>query len=105
MAAMGDAEQDRRRAAVTGIRVAVADLARLGVRAVVTGSLARGGFGAGSDVDLLVTECPRHLKYAIEAVVEDALGGIRFDVVYLDELPPWKAARFTEGARDASELR
>jgi len=27
-----------------------------------------------------------------------------FDVIYLDELAPWKAARFMEGAIDASNL-
>jgi predicted nucleotidyltransferase len=96
---------DYRRLAVAGAQAAIAALAELGVRAVVTGSLARGRFGMHSDVDLLVTFCPRHLKYAIEGSVEDALHGMPFDVVYLDELPSWKAVRFTEGAIDASELR
>ena len=77
----------------------------MGVRVVVTGSLARGTFGIHSDIDLLVTSCPRRLKYAIEGTIEDALGGLPFDVVYIDELPPWKLVRFTEGAVDASELR
>ena len=102
---MMDTRGERRRTAIRGAQAAVAELARLDVHALVTGSLARGGFDAGSDVDLLVTECPRHLKYAIEAKVEDAVGGLRFDVVYLDELSPLKAARFTAGACDAAELR
>jgi len=75
------------------------------VGAVVTGSLARGSFGPHSDIDLLVTSCPRHLKYAIEGIVEDILGGMSFDLIYLDELPPWKTARFADGAVHASELR
>ena len=95
---------ERRRRAVAGTKAAVAALAELGVSALVTGSLARGGFGAYSDVDLLVTACPRELKYAIEGTVEDCLGGMAFDVVYLDELPDWKAKRFTAGAVDASRL-
>ena len=95
---------ERRRRAVAGAKAAVAALAELGVSALVTGSLARGGFGAHSDVDLLVTACPRALKYAIEGVVENCLGGMTFDVVYLDELPGWKAARFTAGAVDVSSL-
>jgi predicted nucleotidyltransferase len=90
---------------IAATRSAVAALAGLGVRALVTGSLARGGFGPASDVDLLVTACPRQLKYAIEGIVEDALGGIPFDVVYLDEVPAWKVSAFTQGAVDASELR
>jgi predicted nucleotidyltransferase len=85
-------------------RAAVAALAELGVVAVVTGSLARRTFDAHSDVDLLITACPRALKYAIEHIVEDKLGGLPFDVTYLDELPEWKVAGFTQGAVDASEL-
>ncbi len=73
--------------------------------AFITGSLAREKFGPHSDVDFLITSCPRHLKYAIEGVVEDAMGGLPIDVIYLDELPAWKAARFLKGAITASELR
>jgi predicted nucleotidyltransferase len=94
-----------RNRAVASAKAAIAALAEISVDAVVTGSLARGKFGIYSDIDLLVTSCPRRLKYAIESIVEDILNGIPFDVIYLDELPPWKAANFTEGAIDASELR
>lgn len=97
--------EEHRVRAVAAAQAATAALAALDVRAVVTGSLARGRFGPHSDVDLLVTACPRHLKYAIEGIVEDALAGIPFDVIYLDELPCWRLARFTEGAIHASELR
>ncbi len=95
---------ERRARAVAGAKAALAALTELGVSALVTGSLARGGFEAHSDVDLLVTACPRTPKYAIEGVVEDCLGGMAFDLVYLDELPGWKAARFMAGAIDASSL-
>jgi predicted nucleotidyltransferase len=71
----------------------------------MTGSLARGGFGPHSDIDFLVIACPRHLKYAIEGIVEDRLDGVPFDVVYLDEISEWKVPRFTEGAVDARHLR
>jgi predicted nucleotidyltransferase len=57
-----------------------------GVDAVVTGSLAAGKFGPGSDVDFLVRSCPKHLRYALEAGVEDMMLDIPFDVSYLDEL-------------------
>ncbi len=96
---------DRRERAISGARAAVSALAELGVTALITGSLARDTFGPYSDVDFLITACPRHLKYAIEGTVEDALGGLSFDVVYLDEIPPWKVDRFTQGAVDASDLR
>ncbi len=93
---------ERRRRA--GAKAAVTALAALRVSALVIGSLARGGFRTHFDVDLLATACPRALKYAIEGVVEDCLGGMAFDVVYLDELPGWKAARFTAEVVDASSL-
>ena len=96
---------DYRMRAVTAARAATAALAEVGVHAVVTGSLARGRFGAHSDIDLLVTSCPRRLKYAIEGLVEDVMAGVPFDLIYLDELTAAKLSRFTEGAVHASELR
>ena len=80
-------------------------LSELGVSVLVTGSLARGGFGPHSDIDFLVTSCPRDKKYAVEGMVEDILDGMSFDVVYLDEIPTWKVSRFTKGAVDARDLR
>lgn len=97
--------EEYRHLAITRARAAVSALARVGVSARVTGSLARGRFGIHSDIDFLVTSCPRSLKYAIEGIVEDALEGVPFEVIYLDEIPAWKVARFMEGAVDASELR
>ncbi|EJW09998.1 hypothetical protein A33M_0710 [Rhodovulum sp. PH10] len=80
-------------------------LAELGVTARIFGSLARGEFRQNSDIDFLVVACPARLKYAIEGLVEDGLGGLRFDVVYLDEVPPHKVARFIREAIDAERLR
>jgi len=93
-----------RRRAVAAARAVTVALAERGVRAVVTGSLARGTFNVYSDIDFLITACPRDLKYRIESLVEDILIGIPFDVVYLDELPAWKAKHFLNGAVDASVL-
>lgn len=100
-----DVAEARRRKAILGARAAIATLGEAGVSALVTGSLARGRFGRHSDVDLLVTACPRALKYAIESLVEDALEGLPFDVIYLDEIPQSRRARFTSGALDARDLR
>jgi predicted nucleotidyltransferase len=96
---------DRRARAISGAREAARALARQGVSVRVTGSLATGRFGSGSDVDLLVTDCPPALKYAIESLVEDCLGGLPFDVIYLEELPASKRARVLSIAVDASDLR
>jgi predicted nucleotidyltransferase len=95
----------RRVRAVRGAKAALMDLAARGVSAVVTGSLADGTFGAGSDVDLLVTNCPKELKYTIEGLVEDHLGDIPFDVIYQDEIPTWRMERFTRRTLDARSLR
>jgi hypothetical protein len=67
--------------------------------------LASGRFGPRSDIDLLITQCPRHLKYAIEGTIEELLQGLPFDVVYLDEIPEHKLDRFVRGAVDARQLR
>jgi predicted nucleotidyltransferase len=96
---------ERRRLAVLRVKDVCAALSRMGVSTRVIGSLATGRFGPSSDVDLLVTDCPRHLKYAIEGLVEERLGGLPFDVVYLDEVPPRKRDRIEREAVDARNLR
>jgi predicted nucleotidyltransferase len=80
-------------------------LAERGITVLVTGSLAKGGFGITSDVDFLVTDCPKALKYTIEADVEDCMGPIPFDVIYLDEIRPERISHFTREAVDARTLR
>jgi len=102
---MSDAAEHYRGRAVVLARSATDALAKLGVTVLVTGSLARGRFAPHSDIDFLITSCPRHRKYTIEGVIEDVLEGIPFDVVYLDEIPAWKVAHFTSGAVDARHLR
>jgi predicted nucleotidyltransferase len=90
----------RRTRALSGARSAIAALRERGVTALITGSLADGTFGERSDIDLLVTACPRSLKYTIEGLVEDCLPGFHFDLVYLDEIPTPKRASFLGKARD-----
>ena len=96
---------DRHARAIAGARSAAVALEKLGVAVLVTGSLADGRFGPHSDVDLLITRCPRDLKYAIEGIVEHCLGDVSFDVVYLDEVPSWKVDGFTRRAVDVRDLR
>jgi predicted nucleotidyltransferase len=86
----------RGRAQAAAAAVAAKALASRGVEAELIGSLTDQRFGRNSDVDILVTACPRSLKYAIESIVEDCLGGLSFDVLYLDELSPARAARYRE---------
>jgi predicted nucleotidyltransferase len=97
--------EDRRRRAIAGARAAVDMMKEKGVSALVIGSLAKGHFGAHSDVDFLLTSCPREYKYAIEAKVEDIMGDLPFDVVYLEEIPKDRMERFISGAVDAYALR
>jgi predicted nucleotidyltransferase len=99
-AARGGRQREAR--ALAGARAAIAALRERGVTALLTGSLADGRFAGASDVDLLITECPRSLKYAIEGIVEDQLAGFTFDVIYLDEAPTWLASSLLSKARDLS---
>jgi predicted nucleotidyltransferase len=95
----------RRRAdAVAAATRAVRELEQKSVEVLVTGSLADGSFDLHSDIDFLVINCPREMKYALEGIVEDALGDIPFDVIYLDEVAPRKLGSFTEKARRVEEL-
>lgn len=84
---MNTVEERRRVAAARAKRVAALRAAR-GVRVQIVGSLARGDFGAYSDVDFLVTSSPMSLRYAIEGKVEDQMRDIPFSVLYLDEALP-----------------
>jgi predicted nucleotidyltransferase len=94
----------RQAGAMASARAAVSALRERGVVALITGSLAEGTFRAGSDIDLLVTQCPRALKYAIEGLVQDYLIGYPFDVIYLEEIPIAKRGSFLVKARDVSDL-
>ena len=94
-----------RAAAIDGARRVTDLLQSLGVPVRIVGSLAKGTFGPYSDIDFLVLSCPPALKYAIEGRVEDALSGHPFDVIYLDDIPDAKSARFLEYAVDARDLR
>jgi predicted nucleotidyltransferase len=96
---------ERRSLAVERAIHAVELLKSFDVSAKIIGSLASGSFQRNSDIDFLITECPRALKYRIESIVEDALDGFAFDVVYLDEVPQSRLERFTRDAIDASHLR
>lgn len=91
--------------AILRARAVCCALEEIGVKARIFGSLASGDFAPTSDIDLLVSDCPRSLKYSIEGLVEDHLGTIPFDLVYLDEIPEYKKARFVAGAIDARDIR
>lgn len=75
-----------------------------GLSVLLAGSLARGDYGRGSDVDFLVTACPPQWRYRIESVVEDEMGSSSFDVIYLDELTPGRAALVQRDAKPVSEI-
>jgi predicted nucleotidyltransferase len=64
----------------------VQSLDALGVKARVIGSLAENRFALHSDVDFLIEECPKKLKYSIESTVESIMLDIPFDVIYQDEI-------------------
>src|SRR6478609_6842983 len=93
-----DPATTRRELAIARTADVCAQLESIGVTARVIGSLASGRFGPKSDIDLLIVDCPHHLKYAIEGTIEEGLRGLPFDVVYLDEVPEHKLDRFLKGA-------
>gem|GEM_PF-5037905 len=82
----------------------MSQLEQRAVKVLVTGSLADETFDVHSDIDFLVIECPRAMKYALEGIVDDAVGNIPFDVIYLDEVAPRKLRSFTEKARRVEDL-
>lgn len=77
---------ERRSKAEAAAARVLSSLRSKGVEVEVVGSLSSGNFKLTSDVDFLVLQCPDHLRYGIEADVEDEMEGLPFDVVYLDEV-------------------
>ncbi len=96
----------RRREALRRATAVLDDLAERRVEARLTGSLATGRFRDGSDVDFLIYSLPdESLRYRLETAVEDRMGTIPFDLVYLDEVTdPDLRRRLLESARDRSDL-
>jgi predicted nucleotidyltransferase len=97
-------QMSREQAACSRAAAVLKALQTRGVDAVVTGSLAARNFGPGSDVDFLVRACPEHLRYALEAAVEDIMLDIPFDLVYRDELPVRVAERMAATVATAEDL-
>ena len=58
----------------------------LGVDVKLVGSLARGDFEVGSDVDFLVENCPSPLYYELFGEVEKELSDCAFDIVRLEDV-------------------
>jgi predicted nucleotidyltransferase len=81
-----------------------AALDRLGGRAAVTGSLADGRFALHSDIDFLVLDTGGISDGRILRAVEEEIGDLPFDLLWLDRLRPEIAADMLEKAR-AGPLR
>jgi predicted nucleotidyltransferase len=105
MGATTNLAEAERHDAIALARAACSTLSLLGVEARIAGSLARGTYARGSDIDILVLRCPLERKYAIEGTVEDVLRGHPFDLIYLDEVPPSRSRGLLEEAVDAGQLR
>ena len=86
-------------AATQAAALALERLSARGIEASLVGSLKNGRFGLHSDIDILVTKCPKHLVYTVEAELEDIMNGLPFDVVYLDLLPQEQRESWLQHAR------
>lgn len=77
--------EDRRRDAIRRARAALMRLREAGFACGVTGSLARGTFHSGSDIDLVVW-CPPEHRSEVLRIAADALGDFPADVLFIDLL-------------------
>lgn len=69
------------------------------------GSLASGDFKQRSDIDLAVSGLPREHIYKVESRIEEILGGMRFDLVYMETAPAYLIERIREkGTQYACDL-
>lgn len=77
-------------------------LAARGMRARVVGSLAKGGFRADSDVDFLIEGRGRVPPRDVIGIIESAMKGFPFDVIFSDRADPKLLALIREEARHGS---
>ena len=81
-------------------------LCRLGAKeSFIFGSLLSGDFREHSDIDLAVSGLPREHIYKVESKIEEIVGGMHFDLVYLENAPAYLVKRIREkGKRYACDL-
>jgi predicted nucleotidyltransferase len=71
----------------------------------IFGSLLSGDFREHSDIDLAVSGLPREHIYKVESKIEEIVGGMHFDLVYLENAPAYLVKRIKEkGKRYACDL-
>jgi len=77
----------RRHQALERARRVLSRFRNLGIEGYVVGSLASGRFMAHSDIDFLVTHCPRDIdRLLLEAEVEQLCGDMPYHLIFLDEI-------------------
>lgn len=81
-------------------------LCRLGAKeSFIFGSLLSGDFREHSDIDLAVSGLSREHIYKVESKIEEIVGGMHFDLVYLENAPEYLVKRIREkGKRYACDL-
>jgi predicted nucleotidyltransferase len=97
----------RRRLALERAEAACRYLCSLGAKeSFIFGSvLSAELFGERSDIDLAVSGLPREHIYKVEARIEEIVGGMPFDLVYLETAPQYLVERIREkGKRYACGL-
>ena len=71
----------------------------------IFGSLLSGDFRAHSDIDLAVGVLPREHIYKVESKIEEIVGGMHFDLVYLEKCSAYLVKRIKKrGKRYACDL-
>ncbi len=98
--------QTRRLLALKMAEEACLYLCRLGANeSFIFGSLISGDFREHSDIDIGVWGLPREHVYKVEAKIEEILGGMSFDLVYMENAPAYLVKRIREkGKRYAGDL-
>ena len=81
-------------------------LCRLGAKeSFIFGSLITGNFQEHSDIDIGVLGLPPEHIYKVESKIEEILGGMRFDLVYMENAPAYLVEKIREkGKRYAGDL-
>lgn len=96
----------RRGEALALAQATLRKLRKVGVSARIVGSLAKGTFRADSDVDYLIEDRGGLTESRVSGLIETAMRGFPFDVVFADRVDPILLKFMREEAkRGASVIR
>lgn len=92
--------EEKRKVILKRIESVCQYLCSLGAKAVyIFGSVLTEDFRGYSDVDIAVEKLPYEYIYRVESRIEEILGGVSFDLIYLEYAPEHLVSRIKKSGK------